>query len=469
MAGERILIVDDEPSLCELLSILFEMEGYTVRTAASGEEAVDLLDPFSPDVILTDLNMPGMSGRELLRHVKTRSTQTRRDIPVILVTAYGTIGHAVEAMREGAFDYVAKPFHNDELRSLVRKALDLNRLQADNALLRAELGHRYEIQGFVGSSPPMQAVFDLVRRVRGTRINCLVCGESGTGKEVLARAIHFGSERSGGPFVPVNCGAIPEALFESELFGYKKGAFTGAMRDKLGMFQAADGGTLFLDEVGEMPLTAQVKVLRALAERKVSPVGGTGEIAVDVRIVAATNRDLAADVAAGRFREDLYYRLNVVQIDMPPLRDRAEDIPVLIHHFIERFATEYGDRVTGITAEAARMLRAYAFPGNVRELQNIIERAVALEPGTLITPASLPERAQGTLGPTPPDEAAVPDFPAHGVDLEGRLAAVERRYIEKALAATAGNRTAAAKLLGVTFRSLRYRLLKFGMDADDPE
>ncbi len=469
MAGERILVVDDEASLRELLTILFEMEGYVVRTAASGEEAVDLLDPWAPDLILTDLNMPGMNGRDLLRHVKTRSAQTRKDLPVILLTAFGTIEHAVAAMREGAFDYVAKPFHNDELRSLVRKALDLNRLASDNALLRAELGHRYEIQGFVGSSPPMQAVFDLVRRVRGTRINCLVCGESGTGKEVLARAIHFGSERSGGPFVPVNCGAIPEALFESELFGYKKGAFTGAMRDKVGMFQAADGGTLFLDEVGEMPLTAQVKVLRALAERKVSPVGGTSEVPVDVRIVAATNRDLTAEVAAGRFREDLYYRLNVVQIDMPPLRDRAEDIPVLIQHFVERFGAEYGNRVSGITPEAARQLRSYPFPGNVRELQNIIERAVALEPGKLITPSSLPERVHGSLGPAPTDETALPEFPPDGIDLEARLGAVERRYIEKALAATHGNRTAAARLLGVTFRSLRYRLLKFGMETDDPE
>jgi two-component system response regulator PilR (NtrC family) len=467
MAGERILVVDDEPSLREFLTILFSKEKYEVRAVASGERALDLLDGWRPDLVLTDLNMPGIDGLELLRQVKARAAGTGRDVPVILITAFGTINHAVAAMREGAFDYVAKPFHNDELRLLVAKALAMHRLEADNAHLRAALGQKHEIEGIVGTSPRMQAVFDLVQRVRGTRINCLVCGESGTGKEVLARAIHYGSERSTGPFVPVNCGAIPEALFESELFGYKKGAFTGALRDKPGFFQAADGGTLFLDEVGEMPLTAQVKVLRALAERKVTPIGGTAEIPVDVRIVAATNRELPAEVAAGRFREDLYYRLNVVQIDMPPLRERPEDLAALVHHFVARFGAEYGQRVTGVTPEALRLLRSYPFPGNVRELQNIIERAVALEPSALITPASLPERVHAGLGPVAADEADVVDFPAGGVDLEAKLATVERRYIERALVATNGNRTQAARLLGVTFRSLRYRLLKFGMDLGD--
>jgi len=467
VAGERVLVVDDEASLREFLTILFEREGYTVRTASTGEEALALVPGWRPDLVLTDLNMPGMDGIELLRQLKSHATPDAREIPVILVTAYGTIAHAVAAMREGAFDYVAKPFHNDELRLMVAKALALRRLEEDNARLRAELGERYQLEGIVGASPRMNAVFALVARVRSTRINCLVCGESGTGKELIARAIHFGSDRAQGPFVPVNCGAIPEALFESELFGHRKGSFTGAVRDKNGFFQAADGGTLFLDEVGEMPLSAQVKVLRALAERKVTPVGGTAEIPVDVRIVAATNRDLAAHVAAGAFREDLYYRLNVVEIDVPPLRERPEDLHRLVEHFVARFAEEYRQPVQGISPEALRVLHGYPFPGNVRELQNIIERAVALETGPLITVASLPERVHGGMGAVSPDEAQTAEIPGTGIDLEGKLAALERRYLERALHQTNGNRTQAARLLGITFRSFRYRLLKFGMDAGD--
>jgi two-component system response regulator PilR (NtrC family) len=461
---ETILIIDDERPLGEFLSVLFEREGYQVACARSGEEGLDRYDALRPDLVITDLNMPGIDGLELLRQVKTRAAGEGRDVPVILLTAYGSVATAVQAMREGAFDYVAKPFHNDELRLIVRKALAMRALEADNARMRAELGERYQLSQFVGASPRMQEVYQLVRRVSATRISCLVCGESGTGKELLARAIHYGSDRSRRPFIPVNCGAIPESLFESELFGYKKGAFTGAMRDKAGMFEAADGGTLFLDEVGEMPLTAQVKVLRSLAERKITPVGGTAEVPVDVRIVAATNRDLRAEVAAGRFREDLYYRLNVVQIDMPPLRDRADDIPSLVAHFTERFASEYGKPITGATPEAMRLLRSYPFPGNVRELQNVIERAVALEPGPLLTPGSLPERVQGVMAAPAPDAAPVEEPIGEGVDLEARLAAMERGYLERALAAAHGNRTQAARLLGITFRSLRYRLQKFGMD-----
>jgi two-component system response regulator PilR (NtrC family) len=370
------------------------------------------------------------------------------------------------AMKEGAFDYVAKPFNNEEVRLVVQKALAMRRLEAENARLHAALQTRYQLGQFVGTSPRMQEVYGLVRRVMATRINCLICGESGTGKELLARAVHYGSDRSQRPFVAVNCGAIPEALVESELFGHKKGSFTGALRDKIGYFEAAAGGTIFLDEIGEMPLAAQVKVLRVLAERKISPVGAAEEIAVDVRVLAATNRNLKEEVKAGRFREDLYYRLNVIQIDMPPLRERGQDVGVLAQHFIEKFTEEYGKPIRGATPEALRLLQAYSWPGNVRELQNVIERAVALESGAVLTAGSLPERLQGGLPVAAPGETEE-EFPAEGIDLEARLVAVERHYIEAALAAAGNNRTAAARLLGLTFRSLRYRLVKMGMQAAD--
>ncbi len=466
MAGERILIIDDERSLGELLTVLFTREGYVATHAESGEEGLERYAELRPDLVVTDLNMPGIDGIELLRRIKALAAVEGRDVPIILLTAHGSVATAVQAIREGAFDYVAKPFHNEELRQLVRRALAMRALEADNVRLRAALGERYQLGQIVGSSQRMQEVYALVRRVMRTRISCLITGESGTGKEILARSIHYGSDRAREPFVAVNCGAIPESLIESELFGYRKGAFTGAARDKQGVFEAAHGGTLLLDEVGEMPLAAQVKVLRALAERKVTPVGATGEVPVDVRILAATNRDLQADLASGRFREDLFYRLNVVQIDMPPLRERADDIGSLAAHFIERFAKEYGKPVRSATPEVLRLLRSYPFPGNVRELQNIIERAVALEAGALLTPSSLPERVQGLVGAPAPEPAEAEALDS-GIDLEARLAAVERDYLLRALTATGGNRTAAAKLLGITFRSIRYRLKQLGMDADE--
>ncbi len=469
MSGERVLVVDDESSLREFLSILLERDGYVVRAAASAERALDAFDAFSPDLVISDLNMPGMDGIELLRQVKVRALAAGRDVPFILVTAYATVGTALAATKEGAFDYVAKPFNNDELRLTIRRALAMRQLEADNARMRAALGERFQIGEhgeFVGNSPKMQEVYAMVRQVMGTRINCLLCGESGTGKELVARAIHYGSARKQGPFIAVNCGAIPENLIESELFGYLKGAFTGANQNKTGVFKAAHGGTLFLDEIGEMPLSAQVKVLRVIQERKVTPVGGTAEEPVDVRIVAATNRDLQAEIAQGRFREDLYYRLNVIQIDMPPLRERVGDVPVLVQYFTQKFAEEYGKPIRGATPECLRILSNYGFPGNVRELQNLIERAVALERGNILTPSALPERVHGGLAPGG-EEKDEPDFPPGGIDLEARIASVERRYLEKSLEITGGNRTQAAKLLGITFRSFRYRLVKFGMDAGD--
>ena len=477
---DRVLVVDDEPGLREMLGMLLSREGYEVATVASAEEALTRLEAAGADVILSDVNMPGMDGYELIRTLRTRGFDT----PVILVTAYASVARAVEAMREGAFDYVAKPFHNDEIRLIVRRALAMRALESDNARMRAELGARAGFGQIIGTSPAMQQVYALVRKVTGTRVNCLVGGESGTGKELVARALHYGSDRARGPFVAVNCGAIPESLVESELFGHKKGSFTGAIKDRVGHFEAADGGTLFLDEVGELPAAAQVKLLRVLAERKIVPVGGSSERTVDVRIVAATNRDLAAEVSAGRFREDLYYRLNVVQIDLPPLRARTGDLPALVQHFVDRFATEYGKPIRGASPEVLAVLAKYAFPGNVRELQNLVERAVALESADELTLAALPDRlqklqsalveeaptepgAEGGAPPsaTPPPEAAFVVADA-GFDLEAELAAVERRILERALQATDGNRTQAARKLGITFRSLRYRLAKFGMDPE---
>ncbi len=479
---DRVLVVDDEPGLREMLGMLLAREGYEVATVASAEEALTRLDAAGADVILSDVNMPGMDGYELIRTLRARGFDT----PVILVTAYASVARAVEAMREGAFDYVAKPFHNDEIRLIVRRALAMRALESENARMRAELGARVGFGQIIGTSPAMQQVYTLVRKVTGTRVNCLVGGESGTGKELVARALHYGSDRARGPFVAVNCGAIPESLVESELFGHKKGSFTGAIKDRVGHFEAADGGTLFLDEVGELPAAAQVKLLRVLAERKIVPVGGSSERTVDVRIVAATNRELSAEVSAGRFREDLYYRLNVVQIDLPPLRARTGDLPALVQHFVDRFATEYGKPIRGASPEVLAVLANYAFPGNVRELQNLVERAVALESSEELTVAALPDRlqklqsalveeaptepgAEGGPPPSatpPPDLAFVGNVADAGFDLEAELAAVERRLLERALQATDGNRTQAARKLGITFRSLRYRLAKFGMDPE---
>lgn len=466
MAGERLLVIDDNASLREFLSLFFTRDGYEVKTAADGERGLVLCEQWRPDLVITDLTMPGQSGMEVLRKVKAMATQEGRDVPVLLITAHSTVQTAVEAMREGAFDYIPKPFMNEELRQTVSKALAMRTLVEDNARMRAELGERYQLGQLVGNSARMQQVYGLVRRVMGTRINCLIVGESGTGKELVARAIHYGSDRARGPFVAVNCGAIPENLLESELFGYRKGAFTGAIRDKQGVFSAAHNGTLFLDEIGEMPLNMQVKVLRALAERRITPIGDTQEVAVDLRVVAATNRNLETEVKENRFREDLYYRLNVVQIDMPPLRERNEDIPALANHFLERFAKEYGKPLRGFAPDTLAMLRRYPFPGNVRELQNVVERAVALEGGTLVTPACLPERVQGPV-PVLPGEQEEPFTLEGGLDLEAHLNTIERRCLERAIAATNGNRTQAAKLLGITFRSFRYRLLKYNMDDGD--
>ena len=464
MSKQRILVVDDERSMRDFLGILLQREGYEVEKAGTAELGLAAFDRNPHDLVLTDLNLPGMSGLDLLRQLKTRAVSSARDVPVILITAYGTAASAVEAMKMGAFDYVMKPFNNDELKLLARRALDMRALEEENLRLKTELRDRYHYQTLVGSSTAMQEVYALIERVKDTRINSLIEGESGTGKELVARAIHFSGVRRDHPFVAVNCGAIPETLIESELFGYKKGAFTGANRDKIGFFAAADKGTIFLDEIGEMPLLTQVKVLRAIQEKKVNPVGSTEERSVDVRILAATNKDLEAEVRAGNFREDLFYRLNVITLRVPPLRERRADIIELARHFISRYATEYAKPIEGLTPDTARLLQQHEFPGNVRELENLIERSVALAPGTRITADLLPDKFR------PREDTSLEDgsvaFPSEGIELDERIRSYEYTWLTRALDEAGGNKTKAAELLGMSFRSFRYRLQKHGISTE---
>ncbi len=460
---ERILVVDDDLSMRQFLRILLEREGYRVATAESAERALAEARAEWPALVLTDLNMPGRSGLELLREIKAEAAAARRDVEVVVVTAFGSTESAVQAMRDGAADYVTKPFNNAELLLVVRRALERRQLEQQVERLRTEVRSQYHLGNLVGASKAMQGVYDLVRRVKDTRINCLIEGESGSGKEMVARAIHYSGVRRDEPFVAVNCGAIPESLVESELFGHVKGSFTGAVRDKQGLLKAAHGGTIFLDEVVSLPLSAQVALLRAIQERRFTPVGAVREVEVDVRILAACNVRLEDAVANGSFREDLYYRLNVVRIPLPPLRERSDDIPELARHFLRRFAEEYGKPVTGFRPEAMEAMVRWHFPGNVRELQNTVERAVALCAGSLIGVEDLPERMRGA-GPVAMPSADEQGFPAEGLNLDALLAGTERAWLLRALEAAGGNKTQAASLLQMSFRSYRYRLAKFGLD-----
>jgi two-component system response regulator PilR (NtrC family) len=459
----RILVVDDEASLRELLEIFLQGEGYAVDVASSAEAALGLLEAAEYHVVITDLKMPGMSGLELLRRIKSGWPDTQ----VVLMTAYSTTDTAIDAMKSGAYDYVAKPFKVAEMLVVVQKALERCELQREVAELRGALSRTFGIENLVGKSPAMQSLFDVVERVCRTRTSVLITGESGTGKELVAKAIHYQSPRQGKPFVVVNCGAIPENLMESELFGHVRGAFTGAVANKKGLFEAAHGGTLFLDEVGELPLAMQVKLLRALQERRVKPVGATGEIEVDVRVLAATNRDLQDLVRTGEFREDLYYRLNVIHVAIPPLRQRREDIPFLAHHFVQRFSREMEKIIRGIAPEAMELLVSYSFPGNVRELENIIERAITFETEDRITSKSLPRHVVEAPGAAVAAVAALA-LPPAGFDLEATLADIERGFLQQALGRTGNNRTEAARLLGISFRAIRYKLAKYGL-GDDSE
>ena len=463
MTPPSILLIDDEPSLRQMLTILFQREGYRVGVApgfAAGKDAIaSATQPW--DVVLCDLMMPDGSGLDLVTWTKERAPSTE----IIVMTAHSTVETAIEAMKRGAYDFVAKPFRTPELKALVEKAREKRALYTENRRLRA-IVDRERPRDLLGRSPAMRQVLDLVERVASGKTTVLVTGESGTGKERVARAIHDYSDRRDQPFLVVNCGAIPEALLESELFGHEKGSFTGATGRKLGIFREARGGTVLLDEIGELPLSMQVKLLRVLQEKKVRGVGEAQESPVEVRVLAATNRLVEQEVKEGRFRQDLYYRLNVIRIEVPPLRERREDIPELAEHFLKRCADEHGKDVRGFSPDTLRALGAYEFPGNVRELENIVERAVALCVGSVLALGDLPREVSGASGET---AAHLVDLPEGGVSLDAVLAEVERRLILQAVERADGVRTNAAKLLGITFRSLRYRMQKLALSEEDDD
>ncbi|MBK8482612.1 MAG: sigma-54-dependent Fis family transcriptional regulator [Proteobacteria bacterium] len=461
-----ILVVEDERSMREFLQILLRRQSYEVTAVDGGAEACELLAQREFALVITDLSMPQVGGLEVLRRAKHEHPATE----VVMITAFASAETAIEAMKAGAYDYLTKPFKVDEVLVTLERALEKRRLVRDNQVLRQQLSDRFHLDQLIGRSAPMQRVFELVRRVAPSRASVLISGESGTGKELLARAIHALSERHERSFVAVNCGAIPEALLESELFGHVRGAFTGAFGNKEGLFTAADGGTLFLDEIAELTTALQVKLLRALQERTIKPVGSNSERAVDVRILAASNRNLERAIRDGSFRSDLYYRLNVIAVELPPLRQRRTDIPLLAEHFVRKHAAEAGRPIRGLDAAALARLCDYDFPGNVRELENLIERAVTLTAGDEIGVAVLPELRPAAFAGDGPDVGDA-TLPADGLDLDAHIGTIERALLQQALDRTAGTRTEAAQLLRLSLRSLRYRLAKYSLagEADTPK
>ncbi len=449
----RVLVVDDEENIRLVLKTLLRKHGYEPSVAASAEEALELVDDVEPDFIIADVRMPGMTGIEMVAEL----TRRKSSAVTIVMSAYGSVELALEAMKAGAYDYISKPFKQDEVLLALRKAEERESLKQENARLRKRVREQSSFGTMIGSSPAMQDVFRTIEKVAGYTTTVLVQGESGTGKELVARALHDRSTRAKQPFVAINCGAIPGNLLESELFGHKRGAFTDAHADKKGLFESADGGTLFLDELGELPLALQVKLLRVLQESSVRPLGGTKDIKVDVRVVAATVRVLSDEVESGNFREDLYYRLNVLQVDVPPLRERKEDIPLLIEHFLERNNERLGTKIRGIADKTRKLLLAHHWPGNVRELENIIERAAVLAETDVLQVEDLPERMRE---PTDPSRL----FLASGeLSIKKMQRFMERTLIARALEETGGNRTAASKLLEISHRALLYKIKDYGL------
>jgi len=453
---ETILIIDDEKSLLDLLTVVFKKEGYAVKSAQTAARGFEILAKEEADLVITDIKMPGADGMDILRYAR----ENLPDLPVILITAYGSIAQAVEALKAGALDYVVKPFDVEELKIIVGRGLASRRLKQENILLKRDLKDRYSFEQMIGKSRPMQEIYILIEKVGSTDSTVLITGESGTGKEMAARAVHLQGARRDHPFVSINCAALPENLLESELFGHVRGSFTGAVSDKKGMFELAQRGTLFLDEVGEMSPWTQVKLLRALQERKVRRVGGADEIAVDVRIIAATNLDLKKRITEGKFREELFYRLNVISVDMPPLRKRVEDIPILIAHFLQKYCDKMGKRPKRFTPDVVGLLESYSWPGNIRELENVIERIVAIEDRETITVTCLPPEI---VSPQK-KRLETQELFAPGFSLTNHLDEITKKYIQEALALTGGSLQKAAPLLGLSYRTIRYLIGKYDLN-----
>ncbi len=453
---EQVLVIDDEEKMHRILQLSLEGIGCRVLTASSGLEGLELARSRLPGLVITDMKMPGMSGMEVLQEVKALD----EEIPVIIMTAYGTVQTAVDAMKTGAFDYILKPFDIAEMEAIVKKALRYRQLARENEQLRSELHSRYQFDNIIGRSAPMQKIFNLISRIAPTKSSVLIRGESGTGKELIAGAVHYHSDRASAPFIKLNCGAIPGTLLESELFGYEKGAFTGAHRQKPGRFEMANGGTLFLDEIGDMESALQVKLLRVLQSGEFEHLGGTRTIQVDVRLITATNTNLEKKVEEGTFREDLYYRINVVPVEVPPLRKRRDDIPALVHYFVNKYAEETHQKPKTVTPEAMDALFHYDFPGNVRELQNMIERAVVLSRSDTLTPRSfsLPDKLPGPVFGV--DDVSIPP---DGISLTEVVEEMEKAYLKKALIQAKGVQTRAAELLQITRKILRYKVEKYGI------
>lgn len=465
MAKDKILIVDDERDMREFLEIMLRKEGYEARAMENARLALEYCARNPVDLVISDIRMPGMDGVDFLKALK----ELDPDILVIMITAYASVDTAIEAMKCGAYDYFTKPFNIDEIKLNIKKALKARTLETENRLLKKDMKTLFGFSNLVGSSPKMVELYGLIMSIAPARTNVFITGESGTGKELVARAIHFESERKDKPFVAINCGAIPENLLESELFGHQKGAFTGAVANKAGLAEQADGGTLFLDEITELPLHLQVKLLRFIQEKNFRRVGGSNDMTVDIRFIAASNKMVEAEVKAGRFREDLFYRLNVIRMYMPPLRERKEDIPLLARHFIEKYNKGLGKDIKRISEEAMALILDHDFSGNVRELENIIERAVTLETTDTVSVGCLPEYLRGGTGAIVPGLPASVDagaedgarVPSGGMDLEKTVEDFEKAMIMDALRKSGGVKKKAAELLGLSFRSMRYKLSKY--------